>query len=78
MGSLRIASASRLQGRPHRLEEVPFLRVDVDLIVPPGAPPERVTHRIVYALKADSELAPMISSPEWTRQKSRSTVSQPS
>jgi hypothetical protein len=38
--------------------------VDVDLIVPPGAAPERVTHRIVYALEADSGLAPMIVSPE--------------
>src|SRR6201993_5150301 len=31
--------------------------VDVDLILPPGAAPERVTHRIAYTLKADSELA---------------------
>jgi hypothetical protein len=38
--------------------------VDVDLVVPPGAAPERVTHRIAYSLKADSELAPMIGSPE--------------
>jgi hypothetical protein len=37
--------------------------VDVDLIVPPGAAPERVTHRIAYTLKTDSELAPMIGSP---------------
>ena len=29
--------------------------VDVDLILPPGAAPERVTHRIAYALKADSQ-----------------------
>lgn len=38
--------------------------VDVDLTVPPGAAPERVTHRIVYALKPDSELAPMIGALE--------------
>ena len=38
--------------------------VDVDLIVPAGAAPERVTHRIVYALKPDSELAAMIGSLE--------------
>jgi len=38
--------------------------VDVDLIVPAGAAPERVTHRIVYALKPDSELAPMIGALE--------------
>jgi hypothetical protein len=38
--------------------------VDVDLILPPGTAPERVTHRIAYALKADSELAPMIGSLE--------------
>ena len=28
--------------------------VDVDLILPPGASPERVTHRIAYSLKPDS------------------------
>lgn len=38
--------------------------VDVDLIVPPGAAPERLTHRIAYALKADSELAVMVGKPE--------------
>jgi hypothetical protein len=38
--------------------------VDVDLILPPGAAPERVTHRIAYTLKADSELAPMVGSLE--------------
>ena len=34
--------------------------VDVDLIVPPDTVPERVTHRIAYTLKADSELAVMV------------------
>ena len=34
--------------------------VDVDLILPPGAAPERVKHRIAYTLKTDSELAPMV------------------
>jgi hypothetical protein len=38
--------------------------VDVDLILPPGAAPERVTHRIAYTLKADSELALLIGSLE--------------
>jgi hypothetical protein len=38
--------------------------VDVDLILPPGAAPERVTHRIAYTLKADSELALMVDPPE--------------
>ena len=38
--------------------------VDVDLIVPPDTVPERVTHRIAYALKADSELAVMVDSLE--------------
>jgi hypothetical protein len=38
--------------------------VDVDLILPPGKVPERVTHRIAYTLKADSELALMIDSLE--------------
>src|SRR5215471_13834811 len=38
--------------------------VDVDLILPPGTAPERVTHRIAYTLKADSELALMVGSLE--------------
>src|SRR5215471_4858155 len=38
--------------------------VDVDLILPPNTAPERVTHKIAYALKAESELAPMITSLE--------------
>jgi hypothetical protein len=38
--------------------------VDVDLILPPGAAPERVGHRIAYTLKPDSELASMIGSLE--------------
>ena len=35
--------------------------IEVDLILPPNTAPERVTHKITYALKAGSELAPMIS-----------------
>jgi hypothetical protein len=38
--------------------------VDVDLILPPNTAPERITHKIGYTLKADSELAPMITSLE--------------
>ena len=38
--------------------------VDVDLILPPNTAPEWVTHQIAYTLKADSELAPMITSLE--------------
>src|SRR5262244_624035 len=38
--------------------------VDVDLILPPDTAPERVTHRIAYTLKADSELALMVGSLE--------------
>ena len=38
--------------------------VDVDLILPPGAAPERVTHRIAYTLKTDSQLGPMVDPPE--------------
>jgi hypothetical protein len=33
--------------------------VGVDLILPPDTAPERLTHRIAYALKAGSVLAPM-------------------
>ena len=38
--------------------------VEVDLILPPDTAPERVTHRIAYALKAGSELALMFGSLE--------------
>ena len=38
--------------------------VDVDLILPPNTAPERVTHKISYTLKVDSELAPMITNLE--------------
>lgn len=38
--------------------------VDVDLILPPGAAPERVTHRIAYRLKADSRLGLLADPPE--------------
>lgn len=38
--------------------------VDVDLMLPPDTAPERVTHRITYTLKADSELALIVGSPE--------------
>lgn len=33
--------------------------IEVDLILPPNTAPERVLHKIAYALKAGSELAPM-------------------
>lgn len=36
--------------------------IDVDLILPANTAPERVTHKIAYTLKADLELAPMITS----------------
>jgi Peptidase family M23 len=38
--------------------------IDVDLILPPGAAPERVTHRIAYTLKADSQLGLLADPPE--------------
>ena len=38
--------------------------VDVDLIMPPGAAPERVTHRIAYTLAPDSKDKAMIDRPE--------------
>ena len=38
--------------------------VDVDLILPPGGAPERLTHRIAYALKVDLELALLVGSLE--------------
>jgi Peptidase family M23 len=38
--------------------------VDVDLIMPPGAAPERVTHRIAYLLAPDSRDKAMIDRPE--------------
>src|SRR6516164_6610146 len=36
--------------------------VDVDLMLPPDTAPVRVTHRIAYTLKPDSELAPIVGS----------------
>ena len=38
--------------------------VDVDLILPPGTAPERVTHRVAYTLKGDSEVALIVGSLE--------------
>ena len=38
--------------------------VDIDLILPPGGAPERVSHRIAYTLKADSELGSFVGSLE--------------
>jgi Peptidase family M23 len=38
--------------------------VDVDLILPPGAAPERVTHRIAYTLAPDSQLGLLADPPE--------------
>ena len=38
--------------------------VEVDLILPPDTAPERLTHRIAYALKAGSVLAPMFDNLE--------------
>jgi hypothetical protein len=38
--------------------------VDVDLILPPDTVPERVTHRIAYRLKADSQLELLADPPE--------------
>jgi len=52
---------------PLRKDSVPAsaaVSVDVDLILPPDTAPERVTHRIAYTLKADSELALMVGSLE--------------
>lgn len=38
--------------------------VDVDLILPPGTAPERVTHKIAYTFAADPDLVVMIGTPE--------------
>jgi len=38
--------------------------IGVDLVVAPGAVPERVTHKITYTLEKDSTLAAMIDVPE--------------
>ena len=38
--------------------------IDVDLIMPPGAAPERVTHRIAYTFAPDSKDKAMIDRPE--------------
>jgi Peptidase family M23 len=38
--------------------------VDVDLILKPGAVPERVTHRIAYTIPTDSQSAPVLGATE--------------
>ncbi len=38
--------------------------IDVDVILPPDTAPDRVTHRITYALDKDSKTAAMIDRPE--------------
>ena len=50
--------------------------VEVDLILPPDTAPERLTHRITYALKEGSELGPMfgrleVDAPEVAIDRSR-------
>jgi hypothetical protein len=48
--------------------------VDVDLILPPDTVPERVTHRIAYRLKADSQLELLADPPEVDAPESPSTI----
>jgi hypothetical protein len=48
--------------------------VDVDLILPPGTAPQRVTHRIAYTLKADSQLGLLADPRRLARPKSPSTI----
>ena len=52
--------------------------IDVDVILPPDTAPDRVTHRIAYALDTDSKSAAMIDAPRSTGRRSRSTASRPS
>jgi murein DD-endopeptidase MepM/ murein hydrolase activator NlpD len=50
-----------------RTTEIPAsaaVAVEIDLILSPDTAPERLTHRIVYALKAGSALAPMYNNLE--------------
>ena len=52
--------------------------VEVDLILPPDTVPERLTHRIAYALEAGSVLGPDVRQPGGRRhRKSLSTAGRP-
>ena len=56
--------------------------VDVDLIVPPGTAPERVTHRLVYSVPAGTSTAvfvepPVIDGPEVVINRRPATVIKP-
>ena len=56
--------------------------VDVDLIVPPGTAPERVTHRLVYSVPAGTSTAvfvepPVIDGPEVVINRRAATVIKP-
>jgi len=56
--------------------------VDVDLIVPPGTAPERVTHRLVYSVPAGTSTAvfvepPVIDGPEVAINRRAATVIKP-
>src|SRR5262249_42056734 len=56
--------------------------VDIDLILPPDTAPERVTHKIAYALAANTESAvmigiPQIDGPEVTIDRQPATVIKP-
>jgi Peptidase family M23 len=56
--------------------------VDVDLIVPPGTAPERVTHRLVYSVPAGTSTAlfvepPVIDGPEVAINRRAATVIRP-
>jgi hypothetical protein len=45
--------------------------VDVDLIVPPGTAPERMTHRLAYRVPAGTSTAVMVDPPRSTAPRSR-------
>ena len=63
-----------------KITEIPAsaaVAVEVDLILPPDTAPERLTHRIAYALKAGSVLAPCTTTWRLTHHTSPSPANRP-
>ena len=80
---LLAATQTLLDKKP--VTEIPAsaaVSVDVDLIVPPGTAPERVTHRLVYSVPAGTSTAvfvepPVIDGPEVAINRRAATVIKP-
>src|ERR1043166_2688435 len=83
-GAVLVAATQTLLDKKPMTEIPPSaaVSVDVDLIVPPGTAPERVTHRLVYSVPAGTSTAvfvepPVIDGPEIAINRRAATVIKP-